>query len=222
MAPTSDCGRSSRWPGFGSGPSDRHSRQRQRHSREWLAESWNPLCNSGWQWVPALRAQVLQPVSQELRCQSAEISREQRKAVGDQQNAQHDEHPARNPVHPYDVWSEALKPDQKPVQGQRGQEERQREAQCVNREQQGPPRQPRLRRRESEDAAEYRSDARRPRRAEREPDDAGTEVAQRLACQLDAPFAHEERGTQNPQQIDPKQNQEYAAHAPQPYLIVAQ
>src|SRR5256885_644637 len=66
---------------------------------------------------------ALQPALQEPGCQPLQPARNQREAVGHEEQAEHDQQDAGDALDPDEIWSEPLEPDEKPVERQRGEEE---------------------------------------------------------------------------------------------------
>src|SRR3989475_12942843 len=136
---------------------------------------------------------VLQPALQKLRRQPLQPPREQREAIGDEEDTQQDEQRSGDAVHPDDVGPEPLEPAEEAVQRERRDDEGDGEPQGVDAEQGGAVRYAGLGGSEGENRAQDRPAPGRPGGAERDAYERRAEIAERLVGQLEPPLPHEER-----------------------------
>src|SRR3989442_2149190 len=167
---------------------------------------------SGWE----SRRRSLQPTLEELGRQALQPPREQREAIGDEEDAQHDQQRSRDAVYPAEVGSEPLEPAEEAVERQGGADKRDGEPQGVGTEQRRAQPHTPLSGREREDRTQDRPDAGGPCRAEGDADERRAQVAERLARQLEPPLAHEKRWPQDAEQGQPEQDDDDAANPADP------
>src|SRR5437870_2223421 len=172
---------------------------------------------TGWEcWAPRTERRSLQPTLEELGRQALQPSREQREAIGDQEDAEHDQQRPRDAVHPTEVGSEPLEPAEETVQRQGGADKRDGEPQGVGAQQRRPQPHAPLSGREGENRTQDRSNAGGPCRAESDADECRAQVADRLARQLEPALAHEKRRPQDTEQVQPEQDDDDAADPADP------